>query len=184
MKSAFVLSLLFILSSTAFASRHLHDNDILYQKLQQEILKDLNNEPSCFKGKVKEKFLYMQDNYGGRFGDSYNLDVLRIFETVYRSNAKYCDWALDADMNRLPASAHDSLKKYRECINTDTSRSIAGITFEASTSGTLEKEGLIFSIRYDVTNDLIVDYDASYHPEESEIKSWKTTEELECSIIE
>jgi hypothetical protein len=184
MKSALLLSLLFFLSSTAHANRHLHDDDILYQKLNQEIQKDLNGEPSCFKGKVKDKFLFMQDNYGGRFGDSYNLDVLRIFETIFRSNAKYCDWALDSDMNRLPQGAHDSLKKYRECINTDSSTSVAAITFDASTSGTLEKEGLIFSIRYDVTNDLIVDYDASYHPEDSEIKSWKTFEDLECTIIE
>lgn len=185
MKSAFVLSLLFILSSTAHASRHLAlESDVLYQKLDEEVQKDIKGEPSCFKGKVKEKFAYMQESYGGRFGDSYNLEVLKIAETNFKSYAKYCDRYLDSDLNELPRDAHDSLIKYRQCINTDTSTSIAGITFDASTSGTFEKEGLIFSIRYDRTNDLIVDRDASYHPEDSEIKSWKVTEVLECTIIE
>lgn len=185
MKSAFLLSLLFTLSSTAHASRHLiEESDVLYKKLDEEVQKDIKGEDSCFKGKVKEKFTYMQESYGGRFGDSYNLEVLKIAETIYRYSAKYCDRYLDADMNELPDDAHDSLIKYRQCINTDTSTSIAGVTFDASTSGTFEKEGLIFSIRYNRTNDLIVDRDASYHPEDSEIKSWKVSEVLECTIIE
>ncbi len=176
---------LLLMSSTVFAGRGaITDDNLLYQKVTAEIQKDLEGIPSCFRGKMKAKFEYMQENYGGRFSDSYDLDMLKIMETIFRKPAKYCSEILDRDLRTLGEDAPENEFVYRRCVNTDLSTSIAGITFNASTSGTFETEGLIFNIRYDVTNDLIVNYDAPYFPEDSEIKSWKVTEELECTIVE
>lgn len=185
MKTLLLLSLSFFLTTSAFAERKILDYDEpLMKKLDQEVQKDLEGTPSCFKGKVRAKFEEMQENYGGRFGESYNLEVMKISETGYRSRAKYCGQYLDRELNPLPDDAHESSIVYRQCISTDSSRSIAGVMFGASTSGTFEMESVVFSVDYKITHDLIVNYDASYFPEESEIRSYKTTEEMECTIIE
>lgn len=185
MKSLLLITFSLLLSTSAFAGRKLLEyDDALTKKLDQEVQKDLEGSPSCFKGKVKAKFIEMQENYGGRFGESYNLEIMKISETGYRSHAKYCDRYLDGQLNPLPDDAHESTIVYRQCINTDTSRSIAGVMFGASTSGTFELESVVFAVNYSITHDLIVNYDASYFPEESEIRSYKTTEEIDCTIIE
>lgn len=185
MQKFFILFLLSALISVAHAGRkHIEDTDNLFKDLNLEVEKDLAGEKSCFKGAVKKKMEEMHENYGGRFGGSYNLEVLKIMDTQYRYLAKYCDHYLDRDLNILPDHADDSLRAYRQCTHTNESLSIAGVIFESTTSGTFEREGLIFKVRYDVTNSLIVNHDAGYHVEDSEIKSWNTTIEMECALVD
>lgn len=172
-----LLALTVFSSSYAFAQ----SSEVLPAKLEAEIQKDLEGKDSCFKGKVKELKTSMEENYGGRFGGSYELNSSTVFETQYRSLAKYCDSYLDADLKEVESDNPKAI--YRHCENTDTNKSIATISFGASTSGTHEIEGLAFIVNYNRTNDLVVDINADYHPEESEIKSWDVIEELTCTLI-
>lgn len=154
------------------------------KKIEQEVEKDLKGQPSCFKGAVKAKMAEMEENYGGRFGGNYEVNTQTVFETTFRYTSKYCSEYYDINMNILDENADESLIAFRRCENADTNKSIGSITFGASTSGTLETEGLAFGVDYVRTNDLIVTKDAGYHAEESEIKSWKVTETLACKLIE
>lgn len=152
--------------------------------LEAEIKKDLSGMPSCFKGKIKELKSYMEENYGGRFSGEHELEITEVSSTQYRASAKYCEKSLDINLNEVINEEDVSLIAYRQCTSTDTSMNIAVIRYGSATSGTFETESATFAIDYKVTNKLIVDKNASYHPEEEEIKSWDTSSKLSCKLIE
>jgi len=180
MKKLFLALPLLIFSSQIFAS-----TISLEETLQLEITKDLNGQPSCFKGKVKEYQTSMEENYGGHYNGNHNLAVQTLSETTFRSYTKYCDRYLDAEMNEISVDDTESLPVYKQCINTDNNKSIATITFGSSSSGTFEIEGMAYLINFDTTHDLIVDVNSSGSPEsESEIKSSNISQVLNCRLIE
>lgn len=154
-------------------------------KIEAEVVKDLAGEKSCFNGAVKAKMTEMEENYGGRFGGSYDVSSQTVFETVYRYTTKYCSDFLDINLNIIERSDENEDKiVYRRCENANLNKSVASITFAASTSGTFEREGLVFGVELITNNDIIVDKNADYQAEDSEIKSWKVTETLTCKLLE
>jgi hypothetical protein len=153
--------------------------------IEAEAAKDVAGQKSCFNGAIKSKLAEMEENYGGRFGGNYEVNTLTVSETVYRYSTKYCSDRLDKDLNVLSnEEENEDLYVYKRCANDDLNKSVAAITFGASTSGTLEQEGLVFGIDLVTTNDYIVVKDASYNADEDEIKSYKKTETLTCKLIE
>lgn len=182
MKKLFLALPLLIFSGQIYASTL-----TLEETLQVEITKDINGEPSCFKGKVKDYKTTMEENYGGRYNGNHSLAVQTLSETTFRSYTKYCDRYLDADMNEIATDDIESLPVYKQCINTDNNKSIATITFGSSSSGTFETEGLAYLINFDTTHDLIVDINSPGNPEsenEEEIKSSNVSHVLNCRLIE
>lgn len=176
----FALIILSLLSFSALAAM-----SPVQTKIEAEVVKDLAGEKSCFNGAVKAKMTEMEENYGGRFGGSYDINSQTVFETVYRYTTKYCSDFLDINLNVLERSDENEEKiVYRRCENANLNKSVVSITFAASTSGTIEQEGLAFGVQLITNNDIIVDKNAGYHAKDSEIKSWKITETLTCKLLE
>ncbi len=181
MKTA--LLALCLVSFSAFADDV--SNLPLQAKIEAEAAKDAAGEKSCFNGAIKAKIAEMEENYGGRYGGSYDVATQTVFETTYRYTTKYCSQYLDKDFNVLDESeGNDEKIVYRRCENADINKSIATITFGASTSGTLETEGLVFGVDLITNNDYIVVKDAGYHAEDDEIVKYTQTETLSCKLIE
>ncbi len=187
LKSLLVLSTTFFMISGVHAdsSTNTSENENFLEVLvEAEIQKDLQGKPSCFSGKVKKFKDQMQENYGGRFGDGeHTLSLAEVNSTRYRSYAKYCSTGLDINLNEVTSDQDESLVVYKKCHGKYSTKNIAAITFGASTSGTIEVEGLAFAVNYSENHDLIVKKDADYFPEESDIKSWDITKELTCKLI-
>ncbi len=172
-----------LVSFSAFAEDN--SNLGIQAKIKAEVAKDAAGEKSCFNGAVKAKINEMEENYGGRYGGSYEVATQSVYETTYRYTTKYCSEYLDKDFKVLDESeGNDELIVYRRCENADINKSIATITFGASTSGTFEQEGLVFGVDLIVNNDYIVVKDAGYRAEDHEIVKYTQTETLSCKLIE
>ena len=154
------------------------------QVLEAEIQKDLKGKTSCFSGKVKALKESMEENYGGRFGGEHELKISEIRGTQYRAYAKYCEKNLDANLKEVTDDQDESLIVYKQCTATDTSTNIAVVGYGSATSGTFETDSVAFAVEYNVTHKVIVNKDASYHPDEDEVKSWDLSTELSCKLIE
>jgi hypothetical protein len=152
--------------------------------LEAEIQKDLAGKSSCFGGKVKALKENMEESYGGRFGGEHELKISEVRSTQYRAYAKYCEKNLDKNLKEVSDDQDENLIVYRQCTSTDTSTNVAVVGYGSATSGSIETESVTFAVDYNVTHKVIVNKDASYHPDEDEVKSWDISSELSCKLIE
>ncbi|MCO5142042.1 MAG: hypothetical protein M9962_03010 [Oligoflexia bacterium] len=180
MKQLVIFSILSILVSLTTTASVAADTEVK-SVIEQEIKKDLSNGESCFRGKILHKHIEMQEFYGGRYSGEYEFDFVPVFETQYRAPAKYCDTYLDQDQK--PTEDYEKAL-YRLCITENFVNYVVPVRFEASTTGTFETEGLVFSVKEIKKTTLIVKKDASYFPEEDEIFSEKHERSLVCKKID
>ena len=119
-----------------------------------------------------------------QFVCQHEIKIAEVRSTQYRAYAKYCEKNLDKNLNEVTDDQDESLIVYRQCTSTDTSTNVAVIGYGSATSGTFETESVTFAVDYNVTHKVIVNKDASYHPDEDEVKSWDISSELTCKVIE
>lgn len=159
--------------------------------IQQELLatakKDIAGQATPFAGAMKAFHDSMAENYGGRFAeDSLDISVAAVNSTIYRAPAKYCDGYADAAGKPLPEDTErDSPKAvYRICDRDEPATYTVTATFAASTSGTAEKEGVVFKMERNTHFHLLVKKDSGYFPEPSEIKVNEKTVSTKITKLE
>lgn len=136
--------------------------------LQNQANLDLAEKKSCFKRAIFRKNRQMENDYGGRYSPSVEIQVAQANETVYRYASKYCD---------------EGANGQRVCDSSDEFSYVVAARFSSATSGTLETEALVFKVEKTVRTILVVKESASYHAEEDEIISEKTITTYKCTPV-
>lgn len=174
MKFLALLPALFLsLSAHAFDTRERHDLAVIKKALIASAKADITGKgDSIFGGAVRALHDKMSEDYGGRFSpDSMEVSVSSVNFSFYRAPAKYCNGYADKDGNLLPEETEMESPKavYRVCNRTETFTYLVTVSFDSSTSGSVDREGVAFKMVLDDSHSLMVKKSAGYHPLPSEI---------------
>lgn len=145
------------------------------------------DENSPFGGIVKALHDKMEEDYGGRFSaDSLTVTVSSLNFSFYRAPAKYCNGLADKNGNRLPDETEMESPSaiYRICDRLETFTYLVTFSFDSSTSGSVDREGVVVKMVIDDQHNLLVNKNAGYNPEPREIFKKSLSSTITTSKVE
>lgn len=181
MKKQMLLMTLALMTVTSAFAADLGNATSLQKYLAQEAAKDLAGKQSCFNGAYKAFDQEMQESYGGRYSkQTPSVGTLQVSSDSSRQWDKYCNQSLD---KKMKPTTDESKIAYQVCDAWNNVNSVAALTVEASTSGSINTESLLVEVQQEVSIQNLIDVNAD--PETGNFVkevSRKTT--VTCKVIQ